>query len=177
MVTRPTSPMRLCLIIALAVAATACTTSSSPGASAEGPGSSSGPAASSGGGPAASGGVSVTGSFTTSGLYDATWSWTPDLAADIGDLFGITVSSDKGTFGNITVMRDGTIQFGSGAPELSGGSDFTGSGANVTLGTGPVEGGYTCSFTLDNDLTGTDGSTLHIKGTMAFHSDDTITPC
>jgi hypothetical protein len=175
--TRLISPTRLCLVLVLAVTATACTTVSSPGASTGGGGSSAGPSTSTGGGPAASGGLSVDGSLTTSGIYNATWGWTPDLAADIGDLGGITVSSDKGTFGNITVMRDGSIRFGSGAAELSAGSDFTGSGASVSLGTGPVEGGYVCSFTLDNDLTGSDGSTLHIKGTMAFHSDDTITPC
>jgi hypothetical protein len=184
--TRPVSWTKFGVIIAIAITAAACTTSASPGASTGGGGGSAGPSvssgggpsASTGGGPSASGGVTATGSLTTSGLYDATWSWTAGNAADVGDLGSITLNSDKGTFGNISVMHDGSIRFGSGASELSAGTDFTGSGAQVTLNTkGPVPGTYVCGFKLDNDLTGHDGSTLHIKGTMTLHSDDSITPC
>jgi len=52
---------------------------------------------------------------------------------------------------------------------------YEGSGAQVTLDT--VDIGYVCSFTLDNDLTGSDGSVLHIAGTMTIHLNDEITPC
>ncbi len=93
---------------------------------------------------------------------------------DVGDIGGITLNSDQGTFGHITVKTDGSIRFDSAAAELPA-VPYQGTGAQVTLDT--VNIGYVCSFTLDNDLTGTDGSVLHIAGTMTFHLDDDITPC
>lgn len=52
---------------------------------------------------------------------------------------------------------------------------YVGTGAQVTLDT--VDIGYVCSFTLDNDLTGSDGSVLHIAGSMTFHIAEGVTPC
>ena len=162
--------------VGLALVLAACTT-------AEGPAASTGeqPPASAGGLPASSGGEpgsgeeGVEGSLTTSGLYDASWSWQAGNNWDIGDIGSITLTSDKGTFSSITVKRDGSISFGSAAPELTAGL-YEGTGAQVTLGTGLPEG-YVCSFTLDNDLTGTDNSVLHIEGTLTFHSNDEFTYC
>ena len=171
---RTVSLLAACLALALA----ACTPSGSPdggggGGPSTGGASSEGPAASNGG-QSGSGEDRVDGSLTTSGVYDATWTWQPGNAMDIGDIGGITLNSDQGTFGNITVKTDGTIEFGSTAPELPV-STYAGTGAEVTLDT--VDIGYVCSFTLDDDLTGPDGSVLHIAGTMTFHLNDEITPC
>ena len=58
---------------------------------------------------------------------------------------------------------DGSITFTSGAPELKSGS-YKGTGAQVHM----KDAGGTqlpCGWTLDNDLTGTDG-VIHLKGTM-----------
>ena len=106
--------------------------------------------------------ASVTGSLVSSGLYAATWAWEPGLAADIGT-GGTTMKSDKGTFGSISVLPDGSITFTSGAPELNSGS-YKGTGAQVHM----KDAGGTqlpCGWTLDNDVTGTDG-VIHLKGTM-----------
>jgi hypothetical protein len=163
------------LAIGLAFALAACTTAEGPAASTGGqPAASSGAAASSGG-QTGSGTEGVEGSLATSGLYDATWSWQAGNNWDIGDIGSITLTSDKGTFSSITVKRDGSISFGSAAPELTG-APYEGTGAQVTLGTG-LPDGYVCSFTLDNDLTGTDNSVLHIEGTLTFHSNDEFTYC
>ncbi len=105
---------------------------------------------------------SVTGSLVSSGLYSATWTWQPDLSADIGTS-GTTMKSDKGTFGNISVLEDGSIIFTSGAPELKSGS-YKGTGAQVHMK--DADGTQLpCGWTLDNDVTGTDG-VIHLKGTM-----------
>lgn len=110
------------------------------------------------------GGVDVQGSLTSSGLYEATWTWQPGNAADVG-IGGVTLNSDKGTFSNIQVLADGAISFSSGAPELSSGS-YSGTGAQVHLK--DVQGAMLpCSFTLDNDVTGTDG-VIHLKGTLTI---------
>ncbi len=76
-------------------------------------------------------------------------------------LGGITVNSDKGTFGNIEVLSDGSITFSTGDPTISAGSPYKGTGAQVHM-KGPIP----CGFTLDNDLTGSDGKVLHLKGEM-----------
>jgi hypothetical protein len=166
------------LAACLALAIAACTPSGSPAGSspADGGGgapSAAGSAAPDGGQPG-SGEDGVEGSLTTSGVYDATWTWELGNSMEIGDIGGITLNSDQATFGNITVKADGSIEFGSTAPELPV-STYTGTGAQVTLDT--VNIGYVCSFTLDDDLTGSDGSVLHIAGTMTFHLSDEITPC
>jgi hypothetical protein len=108
--------------------------------------------------------TNVTGSIVSSGLYDATWTWQPGNAADIG-IGGVTLNSDKGTFGNIQVLADGSITFTSGAPELSSASTFNGTGAQVHMKDASGTQ-LPCGWTLDNDLTGSDGSILHLKGTM-----------
>jgi hypothetical protein len=115
--------------------------------------------------------ASVTGSLVSSGLYDATWTWQPDLGADIGTA-GTSLKSDKGTFGNVSVLDDGSITFTSGAPELKSGS-YKGTGAQVHM---KEAGGaqLPCGWTLDNDLTGSDG-VIHLKGTMDVHG--TIWDC
>ena len=121
-----------------------------------------------GGSPAAGGGggtdeTTVTGELVSSGAYDATWVWQPGNAAGVG-IGGITVNSDKGTFGNIQVLEDGSITFTSGAPELTAAS-YTGTGAQVHMKDASGTQ-LPCGFTLDNDVTGSDGSALHLKGSM-----------
>jgi hypothetical protein len=106
--------------------------------------------------------TNVTGSMVSSGLYSATWTWQPGNAADVGT-GGVTVNSDKGTFGSISVLADGTIRFTSGAPELKSGS-YTGTGAQVHMKDASGTQ-LPCGWTLDNDVTGSDG-VIHLKGTM-----------
>ena len=105
--------------------------------------------------------ATATGSLVSSGLYDATWTWVAGNAVGPG-LGGITVNSDKGTFGNIEVLSDGSIAFSTGDPAISAGAPYRGTGAQVHM-KGPIP----CGFTLDNDLTGSDGKVLHLKGEMA----------
>jgi hypothetical protein len=119
------------------------------------------PAAGGGGG---SGETTVTGELVSSGAYDATWTWQADNAVSVG-IGGVTVNSDKGTFGNIEVLEDGSITFSSGAPELSGSSPFTGTGAQVHMKDASGTQ-LPCGYTLDNDVTGSDGTVLHLKGSM-----------
>jgi hypothetical protein len=79
----------------------------------------------------------------------------------------VTVSSDKGTFGNLSVKPDGSISFGSGAMELTAhGMSYDGGGATVTL---DATQAFVCSFTVDTDLTSSDGTKLHVAGTMTAH--------
>jgi hypothetical protein len=113
---------------------------------------------------AAAGGASAfEGSFKTSGLYTATWTVAPDMPANpFNSVVNPTLTSDKGTFGNIKVKPDGSISFGSAATGLSGA--YNGTGAKVTLDT---TGQFVCAFTADIDLTGTnDKAILHITGGM-----------
>ncbi|HEX5823881.1 MAG TPA: hypothetical protein VFY18_05400 [Candidatus Limnocylindrales bacterium] len=158
------------ILLALALLLAACGGASTPspnsngGSTAPGAGSSAaGAGASIDVGAALSPGeTNVTGSLVSSGLYAATWTWHPGNAADIGT-GGVTVNSDKGTFGSISVLADGTIRFTSGAPELKSGS-YTGTGAQVHMKDASGTQ-LPCGWTLDNDVTGTDG-VLHLKGTM-----------
>jgi hypothetical protein len=103
------------------------------------------------------------GSFKTSGLYSATWSVAPDMPPNpFNAASNPTLTSDKGTFGNIEVKPDGSLSFGSGASGFSG--SYNGTGAKVTLDT---TGQWVCAFTVDTDLTGTnDKAILHIAGGM-----------
>jgi hypothetical protein len=119
-----------------------------------------------GGGASSPGTTSVQGSLVSSGPYAATWTWQPGNAADVG-IGGVTLNSDKGTFGSVSVLSDGSITFTSGAPELSAGSPYTGTGAQVHLKN--VQGAdLPCAFTLDNDLTGTNGTVVHLKGDLTI---------
>jgi hypothetical protein len=104
----------------------------------------------------------VTGTIVSSGAYQATWTWHAGDAADPG-IGGITVSSDKQTYGNIEVLADGSISFSTGAPELSAGQPFKGTGAQVH-----ITNDAPCAFTVDNDVTGSDGTVLHLKGEMTL---------
>jgi hypothetical protein len=120
------------------------------------------------GGAAANGPEGFDGSLTTSGLYSATWTAGPDAPADVfNSVSPVTLTSDRKTFSHITVNPDGSIDFGSGASELSSNGAYKGTGAKVTLdGTGQ----FVCAFTVDTDLTGsTDGALLHVKGGMTAH--------
>ncbi len=104
--------------------------------------------------------ATATGSLVSSGILEATWKWQPDNAVGPG-VGGITVTSDKGTFGNIEVLADGSITFSTGDPTISAGAPYKGTGAQVHM-----KDQIPCGFTLDNDLTGSDGKILHMKGTM-----------
>ena len=68
----------------------------------------------------------------------------------------------KGTFANIAVGSDGSIVFSTGAAEVKG-SPYTGTGAQVHMKDASGTQ-LPCGYTLDNDLKGTDGSTLHVSG-------------
>jgi hypothetical protein len=115
------------------------------------------------GGGVGSGETTVTGSLVSSGAYDATWTWQPGNAADVG-IGGVTLNSDKGTFGSIQVLADGSIVFSSTAPELTVIS-YQGTGAQVHMK--DVSGTQLpCGWTLDNDVTGSDGVVIHLKGSM-----------
>ena len=137
-------------------------------AAAGGNGSSGGGAAAStdtsgGGGGGGSGEDSASGNLVSSGAYDATWTWQSGNAVGPG-IGGITLNSDKGTYGSVEVLSDGSITFSTGAPDVKG-APFRGTGAQVQ-----DKDGIPCAFTLDNDLTGSDGSVLHLKGQLAIHS-------
>src|SRR5262245_22448586 len=92
-------------------------TAASPAAGGE-PGAS---AAANGGGGAASaaagGGTNgFEGSLASSGKYAANWTVSPDSNAEpFNALDNPTLTSDKGTFGNIKVQPDGSVAFGSAA--------------------------------------------------------------
>lgn len=142
------------LLVVIAIGLTACSgTGGEPGGGVDA------------GGGDASGEDSVTGSLVSSGLYDATWTWEPGLAVGIG-VEGTSMKSDKGTFGFIQVLPDGSITFGSGAPELHSGS-YSGTGAQVHMKDASGTQ-LPCGWTLDNDVTGTDG-VIHLTGTMDVH--------
>jgi len=162
-----TNPARGLAILLLTLGVAACggggtagsVATTSAGAEASGAAAAPAPAGSPGEGTA-------TGSITSSGGYDATWTWQPGNAVDVG-IGGTTLNSDKGTFGSLTVLDDGSITFTSGAPELKSGS-YSGAGAQVHM----VAASGTqlpCGYTLDNDVTGSDGVVIHLKGTIDVH--------
>jgi hypothetical protein len=160
--------------LTLAFVVAACGGAATPTAGAKGGATPSGAAASApssaGGGntgaQSSPGAVDVQGSLVSSGLYAATWTWQPGNAADVG-IGGVTLTSDKGTFGSITVLNDGTITFSTGAPEISAGQPYRGKGAQVHIK--DVQGvQLPCSYTLDNDVTGSNGAVLHLKGTLTI---------
>jgi hypothetical protein len=162
--------LRPMLSVGIAVVLAACGGSATPppqtsGAARSSAGSSvAGPTAPSGGG----GGNGFEGSLTTSKLYPATWTVAAGVEADpFNSTNNASLSSDKGTFGNIRVKEDGSVSFGSGATELSQNGAYTGTGATVTL---DASGQFVCAFTIDTDLKGaTDQAVLHIAGSMTVH--------
>ena len=108
------------------------------------------------GGSAGGGADGFEGSLATSGKYAATWTANPDAEAD--------VFNSVSRFGYVGVQPDGTVLFGSGAPELSSNGSYEGSGAQVTM---DHTDRFVCAFTVDTDLTGTtDGAVLHLRGSM-----------
>ncbi len=116
---------------------------------------------------AAGGSNGFEGTITSSGEYSATWTVAPDMPADpFNAAANPSLTSDKGTFGNIKVETDGRLSFGSGATELTNNS-YDGTGAKVTLNS---SGQFVCAFTVDTDLKGTtDGTILHMSGSMTVH--------
>lgn len=106
----------------------------------------------------------VTGSITTGAPYPATWTWQVGNSAGAD---GITLNSDKGTFGNVTVDVTGAITFTTGATELAAGSPYRGTGGQVTI---KQEGGFptVCGISLDNDVTGLAGAVVHLKGSLTI---------
>lgn len=108
------------------------------------------------------------GSVHTSGLYDANWTVPDGQSVEVfNSVANPSLTSDKGTYGNLKVDADGSVSFGSGAPELSSaGGQFNGTGAKVTLDS---TGQFVCAFTVDTDLVASGGAKLHIAGTMAVH--------
>ena len=159
---RPAGRIAAAVLVLTTLCLAACSGAATHSVGQIGGGASSDNGAGGGGSGGAPADASVTGSLVSSGLYAATWAWEPGLAADIGT-GGTTIKSDKGTFGSISVLPDGSITFTSGAPELKSGS-YKGTGAQVHM----KDAGGTqlpCGWTLDNDVTGTDG-VIHLKGTM-----------
>jgi len=173
------SLVRPWVMVGIALALAACAGTATPAPAGGGGGSSSpGPslagstassaAASTAPSAATGGGQGFEGSFKTSGLYSATWSVAKDMPPNpFNSVNNPTLTSDKGTFGNIKVMPDGSLSFGSGATELGKNINFAGTGAKVTLDAG---GQFVCAFTVDTDLTGSaDKAILHISGGMKVH--------
>ena len=146
---------------------TAAATGGEPASPAAGGGSGESPAAG-GASPAAAGADGFEGTVASSGIYSANWTVAPDAPADpINAVNNPTLTSDKGTFGNIKVQTDGSISFGSAATELNANSSYDGTGAKVTL---DATGQFVCAFTIDNDLKGNhDGAVLHLSGGFTVH--------
>ena len=107
------------------------------------------------------------GTLTSTGAYSANWTVAPGGEANpINGYNNPSLTSDKGTFGNIKVETDGSTSFGSGASELTD-LAYTGTGAKVTL---DATGQFVCAFTIDNDLKGTnDGAIIHLSGGLTVH--------
>jgi hypothetical protein len=117
------------------------------------------------GGSAGGGAEGFEGSLATSGKYSADWTASPEAEADVfNSLNHVGLASDHQTFGFVGVQPDGSVLFGSGAPELSSNGSYKGSGAHVTM---DHTNRFVCAFTVDTDLIGgTDGAKLHLKGSM-----------
>ncbi len=170
----PRSLVRPVVTLGMAIVLAACggTATAPPAGSTGAPPTSAPPAATSApsapGSTASSGGGAngYEGSFKTSGLYSATWTVAPDMPPyPFNSNQNATLTSDKGTFGNIAVKPDGSLSFGSGADGFSGA--YNGTGAKVTL---DASGQWVCEFTVDTDLTGTnDKAILHVAGGMKVH--------
>lgn len=157
MATRRSFGFGLILLVTLAgcgggASPSAATSPGGGGTASEAPAAGSAPAAGEG---------TVQGSIVSSGPYEATWTWQAGNAVNTGSF---TLNSDKGTFGNLTVLPTGDITFTSGAPELSAASPFSGTGGQVTMSQADIPD--ICGISVDNDLTGSDGSTIHLKGQL-----------
>ena len=123
----------------------------------------------SGGGATAGGGgtTGYEGNLSSSGVYAAKWSVAAGQEDPFNSVNNPSMTSDKGTFGNLKVMPDGSISFGSAATELISNSSYDGTGATVIL---DKSGQFVCAFTIDSDLKGNhDGAVLHLTGGLTFH--------
>ena len=106
----------------------------------------------------------VQGSIVSSGPYAATWTWQPPNAVNPG---AVVLSSDKGAFGDLQVETDGSITFTTGASQISAGSPFLGTGGTQTVK--QVAGLPTvCGIAVDSDVTGSNGTVLHLKGSLTI---------
>jgi hypothetical protein len=116
----------------------------------------------------AGGSNSFEGSLVSSGVYAATWTAAPNAEIDPFNASGnLTMTSDKGAFGNLKVNPDRTLAFGSAAKEFDKDTTFEGTAANVTL---DPTGQFVCAFTVDADLKGTrSGTILHLAGGLTVH--------
>jgi hypothetical protein len=154
--------------LGIAVALAACSGTATPSPQSGGGGASSAgvPAAGSTEPNAAGGPNGFEGTLVSSGVYSATWAAAPDTEANpFNASSNPSLASDKNTFGNIKVETDGSVSFGSGAPELSG--SYDGVGAKVTLDS---SGQFVCAFTVDTDLKGSNGNAvLHMSESMIVH--------
>jgi hypothetical protein len=160
---------RSLVVLGIALALAACSGTATPppqgGGGAPTPGASTaGSTASS----AAGGPNGFEGSLKTSGLYSAAWAVAPGVEPNPFNSYGNpSLTSDKNTFGNITVKPDGSVSFGSAAAELNKNGAYRGTGAKVTLDS---SGQFVCAFTVDTDLTGsTDKAVLHMAGGLTVH--------
>ena len=160
-------------VLGIALAFTACSGAATPppqtggGGGGGAPSSSSAPAGSSA--PDAAGGTNgYEGTLTSSGVYAATWSAIQGADANPFNSVGnLTVTSDKKTYGNVSVKADGSVSFGSAASEFGKNLSFDGTGAKVTLDS---SGQFVCAFSIDADLKGhADGAVLHLSGGLTVH--------
>ena len=132
--------------------------------------------------PAAGKGV-VTGTIVTSGVYSANWTvYVGNNSASHTGRFGLT--SDKGATpadgleANIAVDgRSGSITFDSVSSgrdgieppaDFAAGGPYVGAGGRSVIRTDPNGNDYTCAITVDADLTGGNGTVLHVKGTLTI---------
>lgn len=156
------------LIVALAVVACSGGATPTPRSGAGSPAAGGSVAGSSAEPSAEGGGNGYEGKLVSTGIYGATWTSIENAEANpFNSVSNLTVSSDKGTFGNIKVNPDGTVSFGSAATELVQNSSYDGTGAQVTL---DKSSQFVCAFTIDTDLKGNhDGGILHMSGGMTVH--------
>ena len=170
MVARSRTRLLVTLGIAMVLAACGGTATPPPPGGGGAPSSAAPSAAGSTASSGAGGAGGFEGSLKTSGLYSATWTVAPGSEPNpFNAANNPSLTSDKSTFGNITVNEDGSVSFGSAAPELINNGAYKGTGAKVTLDS---TGQFVCAFTVDTDLTGTtDKAILHMTGGMTVHWD------
>ena len=109
-------------------------------------------------------GGTVRGQIVSSGAYDATWTWRSPNSVNPGE---VVLISEKGTYGDLQVDTDGSITFSTNAPKVSDASPFSGDGGTQTVK--QVAGGPTvCGIAVDSDVTGSDGTVLHLKGSLTI---------
>jgi hypothetical protein len=175
------------VLVALSLAAVACSGSSTPAPPPDGgaaspvtpsvaPTEALGPtdtgtagASASGGdatGPGDAGGSTgtVEGRIVSSGAYAATWTWQAPNTVDPGE---VVLVSDKNTFGDLLVDTDGSITFTIGVPKFADASPFLGDGGTQTVK--QVAGSpVVCGIAVDSDVTGSDGTVIHLKGSLSI---------